>query len=177
MRPHAQQNYLSANYTHVIRDVMARGVNVIAHLVAKRVIEGRTELSFGSNADVTADLLPLVEEARRAGRDCVLIGEVHAQMPFMTGHATIDPERFDWLVDDERYDYDLYCPPNLPIGTVDHAIGMHVSALVRDGGTLQVGIGELGRRARLRAAAAASAERGLPGSAGRGIGTAAHGAR
>ncbi len=33
---HAQQNYLSANYTHVIRDVMARGVNVIAHLVARR---------------------------------------------------------------------------------------------------------------------------------------------
>ena len=27
---------------------------------------------------------------------------------------------------------------------MDHAIGMHVSSLVRDGGTLQVGIGELG---------------------------------
>jgi acyl-CoA hydrolase len=141
---HAQQNYLSANYTHVIRDVMSRGVNVIAHLVARRVVEGRTELSFGSNADVTSELLPLAEEARRGGRDCVLIGEVHGQMPFMTGHAMIEPERFDWLVDDERYDYDLFCPPNLPIGTVDHAIGLHVSALIRDGGTLQVGIGELG---------------------------------
>jgi acyl-CoA hydrolase len=141
---HAQENYLSANYTHVVRDVMARGVNVIAHLMARRVTEGRTELSFGSNADVTGDLLPLVDEARRRGHDCVLIGQVHRQMPFMTGHATIEPERFDWLVDDERYDYDLYGPPNPPIGTVDHAIGMHVSALVRDGGTLQVGIGELG---------------------------------
>ena len=73
-----------------------------------------------------------------------MIGEVHPQMPFMTGHAMVDPERFDWLVEDARYDYDLYCPPNLPIGTVDHAIGMHASSLVRDGGTLQVGIGELG---------------------------------
>jgi acyl-CoA hydrolase len=141
---HAQQNYLSANYTHVIRDVMARGVNVIAHLVARRTFEGRTQISFGSNPDVTADLLPLAEAARSEGRDCVLIGQVHRQMPFMTGHATIAPERFDWLVDHERYDYDLFCPPNPPIGTVDHAIGMHVSALVRDGGTLQVGIGELG---------------------------------
>jgi acyl-CoA hydrolase len=141
---HAQQNYLSANYTHVIRDVMARGVNVIAHLVAKRTVEGRTEISFGSNPDVTADLLPLVDAARSEGRDCVLIGQVHRQMPFMTGHATIDSERFDWLIDDERYDYELFCPPNPPIGTVDHAIGLHVSALVRDGGTLQVGIGELG---------------------------------
>jgi acyl-CoA hydrolase len=141
---HAQQNYLSANYTHVIRDVMARGVNVIAHLVAKRSLEGRTEISFGANADVTAELLPLADAARKEGRDCVLIGQVHRQMPFMTGHATLPPERFDWLVDHERYDYDLFCPPNPPIGTVDHAIGMHVSALVRDGGTLQVGIGELG---------------------------------
>jgi acyl-CoA hydrolase len=141
---HAQQNYLSTNYTHVIRDVMARGVNVIAHLMAKRVTGGVTELSFGSNTDVTSDLLPLVDEARRRGHDCVLLGEIHPQMPFMTGRAMIDPQRFDWLVEDERYAYDLYCPPNLPIGTVDHAIGMHVSSLVRDGGTLQVGIGELG---------------------------------
>jgi len=141
---HAQQNYLSSNYTHVLRDVMSRGVNVIAHLVARRTFEGRTEISFGSNADVTGDLLPLVDAARGSGQDCVLIGQVHRQMPFMTGHATIDPARFDWLVDDERYDYDLFCPPNPPIGSVDHAIGLHASALVRDGGTLQVGIGELG---------------------------------
>ncbi|MEP7246844.1 MAG: acetyl-CoA hydrolase/transferase C-terminal domain-containing protein, partial [Gammaproteobacteria bacterium] len=141
---HAQQNYLSANYTHVMRDVMARGVNVIAHLVAKRVVGGRTELSFGSNADVTSDLLPLVDAAKLRGHDCVLIGQVHAQMPFMPGHAQIEPERFDWLIEDERYDYDLFCPPNLPIGTVDHSIALHVSSLVRDGGTLQVGIGELG---------------------------------
>src|SRR3954453_1154678 len=77
---HAQQHYLSSNYTHVMRDVLARGVNVIAHLVAKRTVEGRTELSFGSNADVTADLLPLVDAARAQGKDCVVIGQVHRQM-------------------------------------------------------------------------------------------------
>lgn len=141
---HAQQHYLSSNYTHVMRDVLARGVNVIAHLVAKRTVAGRAELSFGSNADVTADLLPLVNAARAQGKDCVVIGQVHRQMPFMTGHAMIAPGQLDWLVEHERYDYDLFCPPNPPIGSVDHAIGLHVSALVRDGGTLQVGIGELG---------------------------------
>jgi acyl-CoA hydrolase len=139
---HAQQHYLSSNYTHVMRDVLARGVNVIAHLVAKRTVAGRTELSFGSNADIPGTLL--ADAARAQGKDCVLIGQVHRQMPFMTGHAMIAPERFDWLVESERYDYDLFCPPNPSIGTVDHAIGLHVSALVRDGGTLQVGIGELG---------------------------------
>ncbi len=144
LSPHAQRNYLSANYTHVAREAMARGVNVLAHLVAKRVVNGKTELSFGSNPDVTADLLPLMEAARDAGREIAVIGEVHPQMPFMPGTALVGAERFDWLIENPRYDYDLFCPPNLPIGPVDHAIGLHASALVRDGGTIQVGIGELG---------------------------------
>jgi acyl-CoA hydrolase len=142
--PHAQRHYLSANYTHVARDCLARGVNVIAQLVARRMVNGELQLSFGSNADVSVDLLPLIEGARASGRDIVMVAQTHAQMPFMTGHALVDPGRFDFLLDDPRYDYDLFCPPNPPLGTVDHAIGVYVSALVRDGGTLQIGIGELG---------------------------------
>src|SRR2546421_511604 len=141
---HAQRHYLSANYTHVARDCLARGVNVIAQLVAQRSVNGELQLSLGSNPDVTVDLLPLIEGARTAGRDIVMVGQTHAQMPFMTGHALIDPGRFDFLVDHPRYDYDLFCPPNPALGTVDHAIGVYASALVRDGGTLQIGIGELG---------------------------------
>jgi hypothetical protein len=93
---------------------------------------------------VTVDLLPLLAAARRAGRDIVVVGETHAQMPFMTGHAQVEPEQFDFLVEDPRYDYDLFAPPHTAIGTVEHAIGLQVSGLLRDGGTLQVGIGELG---------------------------------
>lgn len=141
---HAQRNYLSANYTHVEREVLAHGVNVVAPLLARRTVNGQTALSFGSNPDVLADLLPHLEAARRAGREVVVVGEIHAQMPFMTGHAQVDPARFDLLVDDPRYDFDLFCPPNPPISTADHAIGMYASSLVRDGGTLQIGIGELG---------------------------------
>src|SRR5688572_4812013 len=47
----AQRSYLSANYTDVAQLAMAHGVNVIAQLVAKRVVNGRVELSFGSNPD------------------------------------------------------------------------------------------------------------------------------
>jgi len=141
---HAQRNYLSANYTHVAREVLARGINVIAHLLARRAVNGETLLSFGSNADVTVDLLAPVAAARRAGRDIVMVGEIHAQMPFMGGQAQVGAERFDYLIDDARLDYDLFCPPNPAVGTAEHAIGLYVSSLVRDGGTLQVGIGELG---------------------------------
>ncbi|TLY90794.1 MAG: hypothetical protein E6K38_14735 [Gammaproteobacteria bacterium] len=140
----AQRHYLSANYTHVAREVLARGVNVIAHLVARRTVNGEMQLSFGSNPDVTVDLLPLIESERTSERDIVMVGETHAQMPFMTGRALVAPGRFDFLIDSARYDYDLFGPPNPPLGTVDHAIGVYASALVRDGGTLQVGIGEMG---------------------------------
>ena len=124
--------------------MLARGVNVIAQLVARRTLDGQMQLSLGSNPDVTADLLPQIAAARRAGRDIVLVGQTHGQMPFMGGHAQVDPAQFDFLIDEARYDYDLFCPPNPAIGTAEHAIGLYVSSLVRDGGTLQVGIGELG---------------------------------
>ena len=141
---HAQQHYLSANYTHVARALLERGVNVIAQLVASRSVNGQLQLSLGSNPDVTLDLLPALAAARRAGSAIVMVGETHAQMPFMTGPAQLSAEHFDYLLDERRYDYDLYAPPNAALGSTEHAIGLHASALVRDGGTLQVGIGELG---------------------------------
>jgi acyl-CoA hydrolase len=141
---HAQSHYLSANYTQVARELLERGVNVIAHVVAKRSVGGLTEISLGSNPDVTIDLLPDVARLRAAGRPVVMIGQVHREMPFMLGAANVGAEAFDLLLDHSRYDYDLFAPPNPALSTVDHAIGLHASALVRDGGTLQIGIGELG---------------------------------
>jgi acyl-CoA hydrolase len=141
---HSQQHYLSANYTHVARDIAARGVNVVAQLVARRVVGGEARYSLGSNPDVTLDLLPHLDAARRAGREVTVIASVHAQMPYLPGSAELPAEAFDAVLDDPRDDGMLFGPPNAPLSSVDHAIALHASALVRDGGTLQIGIGELG---------------------------------
>jgi len=141
---YVQQQYLSANYTHVAREILARGVNVIGQLVAKRVFDGRTELSLSSNPDLTADLLPEFERERSAGRHIVTIGEVNRQLPFMFGAAQVPETAFDYLLEHPRYEFDLFSPPNLALGTTDYLIGLYASATVRDGGTLQLGIGELG---------------------------------
>jgi acyl-CoA hydrolase len=141
---HSQRHYVSTNYTHVARDVAAQGVNVIAQLVAKRTVEGRAEFSFGSNPDVTVDLLELLAPQRRQGRTVAVIGEVNRHMPFMFGPATVAAETFDFLVEHPRYDYELFAPPNRRLTAVDYAIGLYGARLVRDGGTLQLGIGELG---------------------------------
>ena len=142
--PYAQQHYLSANYTQVAREVLARGVNVIAQLVARRMVDGEAEYSLSCNPDLTVDLLPEFERERRNRRDILLIGELNRQLPFMFGAARLPESAFDYLVEHPRYEFDLYCPPNLALGTVDYLIGLYASATVRDGGTLQLGIGELG---------------------------------
>jgi acyl-CoA hydrolase len=62
----------------------------------------------------------------------------------MFGAAEIPESALDALVDDPRGYHELIAPPNLPISTADHAIALAASMLVRDGGTIQIGIGELG---------------------------------
>jgi acyl-CoA hydrolase len=140
---HSQQHHLSANYTHVAREILAH-VNVIGHMVAKRVVAGEIALSLSSNPDVTLDLLPRLAAIRKAGREIATIGQVNSQLPFMLGDAEVPADSFDYLIEHPSCDYDLFCPPNMAIGTVDHMIGLYASSLVKDGGTLQLGIGELG---------------------------------
>jgi acyl-CoA hydrolase len=143
---HLQQHYLSTNYTHVARDVLKRGLNVIAQLVAAPPPDEAPPglLSLGSNADLTADLLPQIAAMRASGsnKPFALIGQVHRDMPFMYGDALVTADTFDFLVQDPGTA--LFSPPNLPIPITEHAIALNVSTLIRDGGTLQLGIGELG---------------------------------
>jgi acyl-CoA hydrolase len=142
---HLQQHYLSANYTHVARDAIRRGLNVVAQVVAAPPPgEGPPSvLSLSSNPDMTADLLPRIAALRASKQPFALIGQVHPQLPFMYGDALVTADTFDFLVDDRALDYPLFSAPNLPIPIVEHSIALNVSTLVRDGGTLQLGIGEL----------------------------------
>ncbi|HEX7113494.1 MAG TPA: acetyl-CoA hydrolase/transferase C-terminal domain-containing protein [Steroidobacter sp.] len=139
-----QQRYLSTNYTHVVRDALKRGLNVLAQLVARAPADEAPSsvLSLGANPDLTADLLPQIAGMRAAGRPFVLIGQVHRELPFMYGDALVTADTFDYLLEDPGTP--LFCPPNTPVPLDAHAIALNVSTLVRDGGTLQLGIGELG---------------------------------
>jgi len=142
--PLAQQWYASINYTHVARTVAAAGANVIAHQIALRPGPGGGHASLGTNPDVTVDLLPVFEERRRAGAPVAVIGQTNAYMPYMFGATELPAAAFDFIVDDAGAHHELFAPPNLPIATADHCIALAASMLVKDGGTLQIGIGELG---------------------------------
>ena len=139
--PLVQQAYASINYTHVARSALAEGANVIAQQVALRP-GGRA--SLGTNPDVTADLIPMLRARERAGTPVAIVGQANDRVPFMFGDADVPASTFDFLVDDPRGYHDLVAPPNLPIPTAEHAIALAASLLIRDGGTVQIGIGELG---------------------------------
>ncbi|MFK7885787.1 MAG: acetyl-CoA hydrolase/transferase C-terminal domain-containing protein [Gammaproteobacteria bacterium] len=137
----AQQDYISSNYTHVARDMLDRGVNLIVQMVSPGGDPDMGEFSLSCNSDVTLDLLPAM---RHTNPNAMIVGEINDQLPFMHGDAQVERRYFDALCEVPGGGYTLFGPPKTPVSDADHAIGLHVSTLVRDGGTLQVGIGSMG---------------------------------
>ncbi|MGE8503060.1 MAG: acetyl-CoA hydrolase/transferase C-terminal domain-containing protein [Pseudomonas sp.] len=138
----AQQDYISSNYSHVARDLNAKGLNLVAQLVAADAAQPE-HFSLSCNPDVTLDLLPLLNKRREAGETVLSVAQIHGDLPYMAGDAQVPRDTFDiHIVEDERTT--LFSTPNMPVTLQDHCIGLFASALVRDGGTLQIGIGSMG---------------------------------
>ncbi len=139
--PAAQQNYISANYTHAASYLLARGLNVVTQLVAKRVVDGVPRYSLSCNTDTTLDVL----RERRAGRASFkLIAQVNSELPFMPGAGDLPADEFSAVLESPATDFPLFAPPSEPISDAKYAIGLNAASLVRDGGTLQIGIGQIG---------------------------------
>lgn len=140
----AQRNYISVNYASAPRLLLELGVNVIAQLVTRRDSEGRDEVSLSCNPDITCELLPEVERRRGTARPIVMAAEVNRQLPFMLGDAALPTATFDHVLDAPAYEFDLFAPPQEAVSLAHHAAALHISALIEDGGSLQIGIGSLG---------------------------------
>ena len=142
----AQQHYISSNYTHVARDLNARKVNVVAQMLAHRQEDDSDCYSFSCNPEVTLDLMPLLKARRDAGETIISVGQVHRDLPFMENDARVDDwlAEMDILLDDPQGHTRLFSTPNMPVNIQDHFVGLHASTLIKDGGTLQIGIGALG---------------------------------
>lgn len=138
---YAQQQYISANYTHASSYLLTRGVNVVAQLVSKRVVNGETRYSLSGNTDTTLDLM----RARAEGRiKFKILGQVNSELPFMPGQGDLSGDEFHAVLDSPETDFPLFAPPSEPISDTKYAIGLHSAGLIRDGGTLQIGIGQVG---------------------------------
>lgn len=142
--PLAQCNYISTNYTFVARDLIDNGVNVLAQMVAEKEIDGRAQLSLSCNPDVTLDIKPLLDREKQKGRNIMIIAQVHDDLPFMYNRAVVEPDFFDVVIRNPQYSTTLFAPPNMSVPPQDFVAGLHASTLLKDGGTLQIGIGSMG---------------------------------
>ncbi|HOX70731.1 MAG TPA: acetyl-CoA hydrolase/transferase C-terminal domain-containing protein [Dokdonella sp.] len=139
----AQRDYASLNYSVVARDLVDAGVNVIVQLVARRGQGEQARYSLGCNPDVTLDL---IDRTREAGMPLpFVVGVVNEDMPFLGGDADVGDggQLFDVILDVPAQPQRLFAVPREDVDDVEYAIGLHASTLVRDGGTLQIGIGAL----------------------------------
>ncbi|WP_306111112.1 MULTISPECIES: acetyl-CoA hydrolase/transferase C-terminal domain-containing protein [Roseovarius] len=133
---YAQRKYISANYTHARDVLIAQNPNVLAQLMPR---EG-DRFSMSCNTDISADLFA----RRAAGRmDFIAVAELNDALPFMSGPAALDAGEFAMVLEPPEQ-IDLFSALRRPVADAQHAIALHVSRLVPDGGTLQIGIGAIG---------------------------------
>jgi acyl-CoA hydrolase len=135
----AQRGHANVNYTHVARGVAAQDINVLVQKVARE--PGGQRLSLSCNPDLTLDLVD--EIALRGKPRPWLVAEVDPHLPWMGGTAAVDGAYFDHVLELPSTAPRLFALPRQPVSDEDYAIGLYASALVRDGGTLQIGIGTL----------------------------------
>ena len=141
---YAQRQHVSTNYSQVTQALIDRGVNVIAQTIARRGEGEAARYSLGSNPDLTLDLLREPGRHRRP----LMVGIVSPAMPYMTNAAETRADFWDAIVDSGgsggAHAESLFIAPNRPVSLADYAIATHVTSLIQDGGTLQIGIGSLG---------------------------------
>ncbi|MDO6441124.1 acetyl-CoA hydrolase/transferase C-terminal domain-containing protein [Marinobacter sp. 2_MG-2023] len=140
-----QRHYISTNYTHAARDLMDMGVNVVAQMVAPGELHDAPGMvSMSCNPDLTLDLVPMLRDLEAAGSPVAIVGEVNRQLPWFGRDAAISEDQFDMIFEHEASEYPMFSAPQMAISPEDHLIGFYASTLLKDGGTLQLGIGSLG---------------------------------
>jgi acyl-CoA hydrolase len=143
--PQAQQDYISSNYTHVARDLMDRGANVIAQLIAPGETKDASTFSLSANPDIALDLINMMQQrGEREGVPFAIVGQVNPNLPYMYGDAEVEASNFHYVLDNPEYYYRIFGAPKLSTPEREHMVGLYLSTLIRDEGELQIGIGAMG---------------------------------
>ena len=127
---------------------LPKGCNVTAQMVAcidRPDSDGGPRYSLSCNPDTGPELIALMRDAEARGeRKVAVVAQVNRRLPFMFHDAEVAATTFDHVIDAPGLQHALFCAPKQPVSDADHAIGLHASTLLKDGGTLQIGIGQLG---------------------------------
>src|SRR5699024_3939609 len=117
--PAMQRHYISSNYTHVARDLIDRGINVLLQLVAGPEDD---RYSLSCNPDVTLDVVKRLHD--EADWPWMAIAQVHPDLPFLYGDAVVAADYFDAILDEDPRQR-LFAVPRNRVSLQDHAVGVH----------------------------------------------------
>lgn len=136
---YVQRNYISSNYTNVVRDAMNLGINVLAQLVAPPRHEPDV-YSISCNTDLFHGIR---EQLLTSGKKMAIVAEVNGNLPYMYGEtAEVPGNQFSIIADTLHYK-SLFAIVREEVTIQDHQIGIYTSSLIPDDGCLQIGIGKL----------------------------------
>lgn len=138
--PYVQQEFVSLGYAAVAGHLRRTGINVFAQLVAPDP-QGGEMLSLSSNPDIALDMADYIAGLRHAGKPVVVAGEINANLPFMPGEAEVARDSFDVLLTPRPPHFPILALPREAVPLNAYAIALQVATQIRDGGTLQIGIG------------------------------------
>ncbi|WP_396598625.1 acetyl-CoA hydrolase/transferase C-terminal domain-containing protein [Bermanella sp. R86531] len=140
-----QRHYICTNYTHAMRDLIAQGVNVVGQLVSPDTNPDYPgQFSLSCNPDLSLDLFQHLRAMETNDKPIALVAECNHRLPFLGRDAVVAKSMFDVILQNNEIEYPLFSVPQSSISGPDHLIGFYASTLLKDGGTLQVGIGSLG---------------------------------
>ncbi|MBC7456872.1 MAG: acetyl-CoA hydrolase, partial [Bdellovibrionaceae bacterium] len=137
---HLQRNYQSVNYTHVAENIFNSGIQILVQLIAKKETKDGIRYSLSCNPDLTLDVDDIY---KRFNKKFMIIGVVHPDLPFMEGDAEVRPDFFAAILDTPKTNHQLFALPRMPMSVEEHFIGFYSSLFIKDGGTIQIGIGSL----------------------------------
>lgn len=136
---HAQRHYKCVNFTEAYRDMQREKVDVIAQLVTR----GSRGWDLSSNPDISLELMPKLATRPEDERP-FLVAQVNENLPRMGGSGEVEFGTFDAVLDNRELDFGLFSLPSMPPTDGEYAVGLRVAAMLRDGGTVQIGIGNQG---------------------------------
>jgi len=137
-----QQNYLSADYNCVVRDALGHSINVITQQVCRS--EHNPDLfSLSSNPDLFGDMTRNFTKNDIENHKIAIVAEINQNLPFMPGEAVVQSDQFTHIIDSKQYPA-LFAFPKSQLSIENHITSLYASALIKDGGCLQIGIGKPG---------------------------------
>lgn len=128
--PDSSANTISED---VIRELDAHISAIKADLPKAVVIRSAT---LSCNTDISADLFAMRSKGEMA---FTAVAEINVALPFMEGPAAVLPEDAFAMVLDPPQQFELFSAVRRPVSDAQYAIGLHVSRLIKDSGTLQIG--------------------------------------